>query len=74
MTKKRGFKHNIIAIVYDFDGTLTERPMQEYTVLPKIGMPAKKFWDKVREETKRTKGEDQTLPKKATFNLPLLVS
>lgn len=60
MIKGRGFKHNIIAIVYDFDGTLTERPMQEYTVLPKIGMQAKKFWDKVREETKETKGEEIT--------------
>jgi hypothetical protein len=58
MTKRKGFKHNIIAIVYDFDGTLTERPMQEYTVLPKIGMPAKRFWDKVKEETKRIKGEE----------------
>lgn len=56
--RRRKFKHNIVAIVYDFDGTLTERPMQEYTVLPKIGIQAKKFWDKVKEETKKTGGEE----------------
>ncbi|MDD5281470.1 MAG: HAD family hydrolase [Candidatus Omnitrophica bacterium] len=55
--KRQAFKHNIVAIIYDFDGTLTEKPMQEYTVLPKIGIPAKKFWDTVNEETKKTKGE-----------------
>ena len=37
------FKHNIIAIVYDFDGTLTPQPMQEYTVLPEIGIKVRKF-------------------------------
>jgi len=37
------FKHNIIAIVYDFDGTLTPPPMQEYTVLPEIGIKVRKF-------------------------------
>ena len=27
-----------VAIAYDFDGTLSPQPMQEYTVLPKIGV------------------------------------
>lgn len=52
------FKHNIIAIVYDFDGTLTPQPMQEYTVLPEIGIRnGKKFWKQVNEESARTNGE-----------------
>ncbi len=47
------FTQNIIAIVYDFDGTLTPQPMQEYTVLPKIGMSARRFWQEVDEEVVR---------------------
>ena len=59
MTKKRQlFKHNIVAIIYDFDGTLTPKNMQEYTVLPKIKMAPNVFWKKVKEETKKTKGEE----------------
>jgi haloacid dehalogenase-like hydrolase len=33
-----------IALVYDFDGTLSPKPMQEYTFLPKIGEDPKAFW------------------------------
>jgi len=54
----RAFKHNIIAVVYDFDGTLTPQPMQEYTVLPEIGIKdGNKFWKEVNKESKRTNGE-----------------
>lgn len=35
-----------IAIMYDFDKTLTTRDMQEYTFIPKLGMQAPAFWDK----------------------------
>jgi 2-hydroxy-3-keto-5-methylthiopentenyl-1-phosphate phosphatase len=53
------FKHNVIAIVYDFDGTLTPQPMQEYTILPEIGIKnGRKFWGRVNEESKRTNGEE----------------
>jgi len=53
------FEHNVIAIVYDFDGTLTPQPMQEYTVLPEIGIKrGKTFWDAVEKEALRTGGED----------------
>ena len=53
-------KRNTIAIVYDFDGTLSPLPMQEYTVLPQIGLSAKGFWEEVKRENKRQKGEEIT--------------
>jgi hypothetical protein len=33
-----------IALIYDFDGTLCPRPMQEYAFLPKIGENPEAFW------------------------------
>ena len=56
MPKK--FKHSTIAIVYDFDGTLTPEAMQEYTILPNIGIRGKKFWEEVKRESIKTKGEE----------------
>jgi len=54
----RKFKHNVIAIVYDFDGTLTPQPMQEYTILPEIGIKdGNEFWKQVNKEAARTNGE-----------------
>ncbi len=35
-----------IAIMYDFDKTLTTKDMQEYTFIPKLGMEAPSFWAK----------------------------
>jgi hypothetical protein len=52
MTKKRlSFKQDTIALVYDFDGTLSPQPMQEYTVLPKIDIPPHEFWAEVSKQT-----------------------
>lgn len=39
-----GYDKKVIALVYDFDGTLSPRPMQEYAFLPKIGVDAGEFW------------------------------
>jgi phosphoserine phosphatase len=33
-----------IALVYDFDGTLSPKPMQEYSFLPALGIKAADFW------------------------------
>ena len=49
---------NVIALIYDFDGTLSPQPMQEYTVLPEIGVEPSKFWADVGKETLETGGED----------------
>jgi hypothetical protein len=38
------FDKKTIALVYDFDGTLCPRPMQEYAFLPKIGANPEEFW------------------------------
>jgi len=58
-SKKDTFIHNVIALVYDFDGTLTPQPMQEYTVLPKIGIKkGKTFWKAVEKEALNTGGEE----------------
>ena len=50
-------KQNKIAIIYDFDGTLTPKSMQEYTLLPKLGINSKSFWDTIVKEAKETGGE-----------------
>ncbi|MBF0595634.1 MAG: haloacid dehalogenase-like hydrolase, partial [Candidatus Omnitrophica bacterium] len=52
---------NIIALVYDFDGTLSPKSMQEYTILPNLGvMDTGAFWEKVSKEVKDT-GAENTL-------------
>lgn len=38
------FDRKTIALVYDFDGTLCPRPMQEYAFLPKLGIEPESFW------------------------------
>ncbi len=54
---KASFNQNRIAIVYDFDGTLSPQPMQEYTVLPKLGVVPSEFWAEVDREAKATEAE-----------------
>ncbi len=60
MPKAPRFFQNSIAIVYDFDGTLSPQPMQEYTLLPKIGIQPREFWDQVNREAHQT-GSDPML-------------
>ncbi len=42
--ERPGFDKRTIALVYDFDGTLSPRPMQEYSFLPQLGLDPKEFW------------------------------
>lgn len=42
--KAAGFDKKTIALVYDFDGTLSPRPMQEYSFLPQLGVDPAEFW------------------------------
>lgn len=53
----KSFSQDTIALVYDFDGTLSPQPMQEYTVLPKIGIAPAQFWDKVNREARATESD-----------------
>lgn len=38
-----------IALMYDFDKTLSPKDMQEYSFIPSIGLEAKEFWQKADE-------------------------
>ena len=53
----KSFFQNTIALVYDFDGTLSPQPMQEYTVLPKIGVEPAEFWAMVNREARATESD-----------------
>lgn len=44
------FIQDTIALVYDFDGTLSPQPMQEYTVLPELGIEPAEFWGEVNQQ------------------------
>ena len=51
------FFQDTIALVYDFDGTLSPQPMQEYTVLPKIGIEPARFWAIVNREARESRSD-----------------
>jgi len=45
-------KHTIVAIAYDFDGTLAKGNIQENSFIPELGIKKSEFWDKVKQITK----------------------
>lgn len=53
-------KKPIVAIMYDFDRTLSPKDMQEYSFIPSCGMTASEFWGKC-DEMATQKGMDSTL-------------
>ncbi len=42
-----------LAIVYDFDGTLSPGNMQEYDFVPELRMSSRKFWREVQEKASK---------------------
>ena len=50
---KASFDKKTIALVYDFDGTLSPRPMQDYAFLPKIGVDPDAFWKESNDIARR---------------------
>ncbi len=57
-SSRAAFDKKVIALVYDFDGTLSPRPMQEYAFLPQVGVDAAQFW----KETNRVAREQEADP------------
>jgi phosphoserine phosphatase len=51
------FDKKIIALVYDFDGTLSPKPMQEYAFLPQIGADAAAFWAESNATARETRAD-----------------
>ena len=58
---KVNYNKKVIALVYDFDGTLSPKPMQEYTVLPKIGQKPKDFWREVEKLAKEHEADGMNI-------------
>ena len=42
-------KETLVAIIYDFDKTLCDKDMQEYSFIPSLGMETGEFWKKTDE-------------------------
>jgi hypothetical protein len=51
------FDKKTIALVYDFDGTLSPRPMQEYAFLPQIGADPAAFWAESNALARETRAD-----------------
>lgn len=52
------FKQNKIAMVYDFDGTLSPQAMQHYGVLPALKKTPEDFWGEVKRKRKEDNAEE----------------
>lgn len=46
---------NLVALIYDFDKTLCDKDMQEYSFIPNLGMNPSEFWKRTTEFTEREK-------------------
>lgn len=59
-SRHKRFFQDTIVLVYDFDGTLSPQPMQEYSVLPTVGVNSSDFWAEVNQQSKKL-GEEPML-------------
>ena len=57
MTVKRR-KKPTVAILYDFDNTLSTKDMQEYTFIPSVNMSAREFWAETNHVAKTSKMDE----------------
>lgn len=51
-------KYSVMAIVYDFDGTLAKGNIQENSFIPKLGITKEKFWGEVKALSKEYKMDE----------------
>lgn len=58
MKNIKPFFQDTIALVYDFDGTLSPQAMQHYGVLPALGVAPDDFWAEVKELRKKERAEE----------------
>ncbi|SFR56194.1 HAD family hydrolase [Litoreibacter janthinus] len=63
------FEQNIVALVYDFDGTLSPEAMQHYGVLPSLELTPEEFWGKVKSERKENRSEELLVYMREMINL-----
>ena len=54
-------KKAVVALVYDFDGTLIPGNMQDYGFIKSLGIPKEEFWKKVNDFAKRHEFDDEVL-------------
>ena len=46
-----------VALIYDFDGTLSPGNMQEYDFIPAIGKSNREFWEESNETAREQDGD-----------------
>ena len=57
LSEERHMKKPIVAIMYDFDKTLSTTDMQNYSFIPALGLKPEEFWGATGEFSKKTEVE-----------------
>ena len=57
LSEETNMKKPIVAIMYDFDKTLSTTDMQNYAFIPALGLKPDEFWGKTGEFSKKTEVE-----------------